>query len=131
MPVSTETWLNAVIPNSLIKLNVFSAIRVDQNDASGKSHRGGICVYISDAWCSNYSVRETACNADVELLCLSLRPFYLPREFGNILICAVYVPPGGNAARAAARIADCVQKELNRTPGAPVFIQIGVVPPWL
>ncbi len=31
----------------------------------------------------------------------SLKPFYLPREFENIIICSVYVPPpSGNAAQA-------------------------------
>lgn len=62
------------------------------------------------------------CNEDIELLCLSLRPFYLPREFGNILICSVYVPPDGNASRAAFRVADCVQEQLQRTPNAPIFV---------
>ncbi len=119
--VVTETWLNADIPYSLIELEGFSAVQADRNENSGKSRGGGICMYVSDAWCSNYSVRMTVCNTDVELLSVSLRPFYLPREFGSILICAVYVPPSGNAARAAAQIADCVQQQLNRTPGAPVF----------
>ncbi len=34
----------------------------------------------------------------------------------------VYVPPDGNAAKAAAQIADCVQNQLQRTPCASVFI---------
>ncbi len=91
--VVTETWLNADIPDSLIELEGFSAVQADHKENSGKSRGGGICMYVSDAWCSNYSVRMTVCNTDVELLCVSLRPFYLPREFGSILICAVYVPP--------------------------------------
>ena len=43
-------------------------------------------------------------------------------KFGNVLICAVYVPPSGNAARAATRIADCVYQQLQRTPGAPIVV---------
>jgi len=39
-----------------------------------------------------YTVRETLCSPDdVELLCVSMRPHYLPREFGNIIKSAVYV----------------------------------------
>lgn len=53
---------------------------------------------------------------------MSLRPFYLLREFGSVVVCAVYIPPSRNAARAAARIADCVHQQLLRTPGTPVFI---------
>ena len=76
-------------------------------------------MYVSDKWCKQITVKETICSPDVELLCLSMRPHYLPREFGNIIIAAVYVPPSGNADRAAARIAECAQ--LQHTPGAPVF----------
>lgn len=79
-------------------------------------------MFVSDSWRRNYSVRETVCSPDIKLLCISLRLFYLLREFGNIVLCSVYVPPSGNAARAAARIADCVHNQLQRTPGAPVFI---------
>ena len=120
--VVTETWLHTDISDSLIDLEGFSVVRADRGETSGKKCGGGIGVFINDRYCKNYTVRETVCNADVELLCLSLRPFYLPREFGNIIICSVYVPPSGNAAWAAARIADCVHNQLQRTPGAPVFI---------
>ena len=120
--VFTETWLHHDIPDSLIGLEGFSLIRADRTELSGKSRGGGVCLFVNDSWCRNYTVRETVCIADVELLCLSLRPHYLPREFGNILICAVYVPPSGNAARAAIRIADCVHQQLLRTPGAPIVI---------
>lgn len=34
----------------------------------------------------------------------------------------MYVPPDGNAVKAAARITDCVQQQLHKTPGAAVFI---------
>ena len=70
---------------------------------------------VSDKRCKQFTVKKTI----EELLCLSMRPNYLPREFGNIIIAAVYVPPSGNADRAAARIAECAQ--LQHTPGAPVF----------
>lgn len=68
------------------------------------------------------TTRESVCNPDIELVCLSLRPFYLPREFGNILLCTAYIPPGGNAAKAANIIADCVHSQLIQTPEAPCFI---------
>ena len=40
----------------------------------------------------------------------------------HLLICSVYVPPNGNASRAAAQVADCVHEQLQRTPNAPIFI---------
>lgn len=52
---------------------------------------------------------------------MSLRPFYLPRDYGNIFICAVYIPPSGNASKAASRIADCVYQQLKNKPDALLF----------
>ncbi|XP_077405180.1 uncharacterized protein LOC144037518 [Vanacampus margaritifer] len=134
--VFTETWLHSDIPDSLCEIEGFSLIRADRTEASGKSRGGGVCIYINDNWCRNYAVRQITCTPDVELLCLSLRPGYLPREFGNIFLCAVYVPPSGNAASAAAFISDCVQQQLRRCPEAPGFhlrrpqpLQIGAVSP--
>ncbi|KAK0150331.1 hypothetical protein N1851_008576 [Merluccius polli] len=57
--VFTETWLHEHIPNSLIELEGFSLVRADRDETSGKSRGGGICVFVSDSWCRNYSVRET------------------------------------------------------------------------
>ncbi len=52
----------------------------------------------------------------------SCTAFYLPPEFGNILLCTVYIPPSGNAANAAKLTADFVHRQLRRTPEAPCFI---------
>jgi len=51
-----------------------------------------------------------------------MRPFYLPREFGSVIVCAVYVPPSGNAVKAAKCMVDCVHQQLQYSPEAPVFI---------
>ena len=120
--VFTETWLREDIPDSMLELDGFTSSRADREATSGKSKGGGLAVYVSSRWCSQYTVRDKHCDRDVELLCLSLRPFYLPREFGNIVICAVYIPPSANAARAASRIADCVHNQMKQTPGAPVLV---------
>ncbi|XP_055863995.1 uncharacterized protein LOC106080210 isoform X1 [Biomphalaria glabrata] len=56
------------------------------------------------------------------LLALSLRPFYLPRDFGVIYIVLVYVPPTAKTEVAAAIIADVVHEFQTRSPDAPVVI---------
>lgn len=94
----------------------------DRLDSSGRSRGGCICVYVSNNWCKQYTVRETVCNPNLELLCLSMRPFYLPREFGSIIICAAYKLPSENVIRAANRLAECAHTQLQCTPGAPIFI---------
>lgn len=117
-----ESWLHPDIPNSLVELNGFSLARLDRCFESGKRRGGGLCVYINDKWCRQYTTLETVCNPDIKLLCLSLRPFFLPRKFGNILICAIYIPPSANSGRAAAHVADCMHRQLQRTPEAPILI---------
>lgn len=118
----TETWLRKDIPDTSIQLEGFTSVRGDRDVTSGKTRGGRICVFVNDKWCKQVTIRERRCDPDLELLCLSMRPFYLPREFGNVVICAVYIPPSGNAARAANQMAECVHKQLQRTPTAPVFI---------
>lgn len=78
----------------------------------------GICVFIKDAWCMNYMIKDTVYTLDLTLICLSLWPFYLPRDYGNIFICAVYIPP----SKAASRVADCVYQQIQNKPDAPIFV---------
>ena len=49
-------------------------------------------MLVSDCWATQYCVRERVCTRDFELLTVSFRPFYLPREFGQITVILVYVP---------------------------------------
>ena len=55
---------------------------------------GGVCAFINGRWCKNISVVDKVCNETIEYMTLSLRPFYLPREFNKIIITVVYIPPG-------------------------------------
>lgn len=114
--IYTETWLQGDFPDPLVQVQGFSNVRMDRNNNSGKLRGGGICVYIKNSWCTSFTVKDTVCTPDLELLCLSLRPFYLPRDYGNIFICAVY------ASKAASRIADCVHQQLENKPDAPIFV---------
>lgn len=120
--VFTETWLSNDVPDSLMQIDGFSHVRLDRDENSGKKRGGGVCVYINDSWCRNFAIRDSICNPDLELLCITLRPYYLPREFTNIFICAVYIPPSGNINRAASQIADCVHRHLQNKPDAPILI---------
>lgn len=108
--------------DALLELEGFSCVRADRTVSSGKDRGRRICVYVSKNWCHQHTIRETICTPDLELLCISMRPFYLPREFGNITLCATYIPPSGNAVTAAKCVADCVHCQLQRTPRAPACI---------
>lgn len=95
-------------------------------DRGGGGGYGGVCVYINDLWCRSYSIKNRICDdPDVEILGMTLRPFYLPRKFGCILLFVVYVPPKGpgKAAQAAKTIANCVHElhEQLQYPEAPAI----------
>lgn len=103
----TETWLHPEIPDCCVGIEGFSHIRSDRSELSGKSKGGGLCLYINDKWYRQHTVRKKICHPDVELLCESqavLRPF------------SVYVPPNGNALRAAAQVADTNNYSAPQTP---------------
>ncbi len=94
MFVSTEIWLNDNIPDSAIQLNRLTCYRADRDTTlSGKSHGGGLCVYINKEWCNNAAVVLKHCSSLVEFMFVKCRPFYLPREFTAIVIVTVYIPP--------------------------------------
>ena len=67
-------------------------------------------------------MRKKLCSADVELLSVSLRPRYLPREFGQLFVSACHVPPSACAARAASEIDDTVRAPQLISPHAPCFV---------
>lgn len=83
----------------------FSFIRADKGESSGKDKGGGVCMWVTDG-AHNIQWKKPGCNPDAKYLCLSLRTFYLPLEFGNAILCVVYISHDGNASRAALSISD-------------------------
>ena len=79
----TETWLTGDIPTDTLTLPGFHGpYRADRDlGVTGKTTGGGVCLYVNECWCpqSAVTVREIKCTKDVEILSMSLRPYYLPR----------------------------------------------------
>ena len=98
-------------------------IRLDRNKVdTRKEQGGGVCLYVNQKWCNTVFVREALCTPDIELLSISLRPFYLPREFPQLLFTLVYIHPRANASRAIEHITDNIHKLDSISPDAPKFI---------
>lgn len=76
--IFTETWLHSSVPEEAVTFDRRSLFHADRTLESVKTRRGGLCIYITDAWCS---------------LMLRCRPYYLPREFSSVCVVAVYIPP--------------------------------------
>ena len=98
-------------------------VRLDRNKAgTGKEPVGGVCFYVDKKWCNTVFVREALCTPDIELLSISLRPFYLPREFPQLFFTLVYIHPRANASRAIEHITDNIHKLDYISPDTPKFI---------
>ena len=57
-------------------------------------------MFVNDRWChpGHIRVKEQLCTRDLELLAVSMRPYYLPREFSQVIAVFVYIspPPAGS-----------------------------------
>ena len=93
----TETWLHEHIPDCNASIHGFKTVRADRSKQhSGKLKGGGIAVLVNKRWChpGHVTVKEKICTKDIELLAVSFRPYYLPREFTCVILVAVYIIPG-------------------------------------
>ncbi|KAJ0002714.1 hypothetical protein NQD34_007863 [Periophthalmus magnuspinnatus] len=98
----TESWLTPQIPDSAVAMDNFHLLRADRTAESGKRKGGGLALFVNEKWCKpgHCTVKMQLCNKDIELLAVSMRPYYLPREFSHVIVIAVYVPPSANAETA-------------------------------
>ena len=100
---------------------------MDRNSTKvGKKVGGGVCLYVNEKWCDsvNVCVKKRVCTEYVELISVSLRPHYLPREFRRIFVTAVFAPvfDQAYAARAGKTIAATVRELQLLWADAPCFI---------
>ena len=103
MMAFTETWFDHSVSDRGSFVDGFGCpTRLDRDKkATGKEKGGGVCLYVNERWCKNVIVREQLCTPDIELLSVSLRPLYLPREFPQLFVTVVYIHPKANVDRAA------------------------------
>nr|XP_055073494.1 uncharacterized protein LOC129453317 [Misgurnus anguillicaudatus] len=86
----TETWLK---PETAVYIDGYTTIRADRDELlSRKSIGGGLCIFMDNKWATQMHIQEQVCTPEYEILTVSFRPFYLPREFGQITIILTYVP---------------------------------------
>ncbi|KAI4892795.1 hypothetical protein NFI96_002483, partial [Prochilodus magdalenae] len=98
----TESWLNQNVPDSHVHLNGFTTVRADR-------------VY-------HQTVKEVICQPDIELCVVGMRPYYLPREFTKVVMCAVYVPPSANMDFACDVINSAIARVQNQSPNAFIAV---------
>ena len=91
---------------------------------SGKKRGGGLALLVNIRWRhpSHITVKERICTPNIELLAVSLRPYYLPREFTCAVAIVVYIPPAADADTACEAINSVTAKILTQHPNAFVAI---------
>ena len=88
---------------------------------------GGRCFHVCkqtmvSPWTPFTSQRSRVCDENIDLLAVSCRPYYLPREFSNVIVILVYIPPSANAKLATDMIARVARELQSHTPDALVMI---------
>lgn len=123
--IFTETWLTDVVPDANVDLPGFTTVRADRDtNACGKSRGGGVIIYVNKRWCcpGHVSVKKVLCCKDLELLAVSLRPYYLPRELSHVIVLCVYIPPSADASAACEKIHTVTARLQTRHPDAFMVI---------
>ena len=124
----SETWLNSdKDPDTKVEVDGFYCVRMDRDFlTTGKMKGGGVCLYINPQWChpNHMTVKERVCLPDAELLVVSLRPYYVPREFSHVLVTVVYIHPKANREAAIDAVAKSVSNQQASSPDG-LFIVTG------
>lgn len=113
------------IPTAHTELDGFTMIRLDRDlEKTDKKSGGGVCLYVNKQRChlGHITERERVSDKNIELLAVSCRPYYLPREFSNIIVLVVYIPPSANAKHATDTICKVAHDLQCRSPDALTII---------
>ena len=113
----TETWLNPKIHDNMIKINGYSAHRLDR-DVKGSKRGGGLILYIREN--KGYTFKEhsqTISSKNHEAQWCTITRTHAK----NILLCNIYRPPKGKVAKTIKYLSDSLEN-LNARSKAEVYI---------
>ena len=121
----SESWFKEDCPDSSVQLDNFHLCRNDRDcDNTTKSRGGGVCIYTNNKYChpQNVHVLNRASNPDIEILSVSIRPHYLPREFTKIIVNIVYIPDQSSAGAATTQLSTTLNDQLTSSPDAFIVV---------
>ena len=79
-------------------------------------------MYVNRHWCSIITVKEQLCTEHLELLTVALRPYYLPREFNQLFVTALYIHPAADVKLAGEGVSRVIHRLSSLSPDAPCFV---------
>lgn len=119
----TETWLDCKTSEGDLAFDNYHTIRSDRDlERTGKTKGGGVLLLVHKNYSNNNTVKQVYCSQDLKVLCVVMRPFYLPREFSCVHVLVVYAPPSGNKSNAESLLSDMVHTARTQNPEAVVFL---------
>lgn len=124
---SEQSWLTGCILDANVERRGFTSVKANRDTkACGKSKGGGLILYVTNRWCnpSHVTVKDTLCCCDLELLAVSMRPYYLPREFTHVIAECVYIAPRADAG-AACEIIQSSVAQLQTQHSKALFVICG------
>ena len=118
-----ETWLHEFTPNSEVNIDGFRLYRGDRTLNSNKTRGGGVCLYVNECWAhpNNTTVTNTLCTPDIEVLTVNTRPYYLPREFTNVVFNVVYIPPQATKSTAEETLTNLITNQESKWPDSVIL----------
>ena len=121
----SESWFKTSTPDSAVQLDNFFIQRGDRDPkTSNKSKGGGICAYISERYChpKNVHIVNQKCEPDLEILTLSICPYYMPREFSKLYLNIVYIPDSDHGETASGKLTDLLNDQLTGNPDSLIVV---------
>ena len=119
----SQTWLTENDGDP--EIPGFTVVRGDRSlDETGKRRGGGVCVYVNRHWCCNITVKAQLCTEHLELLTVALRPYYLLREFNQLLITALYIHPAADVKLASEGVGRVIHRLSSLSPDSPCFVLV-------
>ena len=117
----TETWLLPSTSDETVGIDGFKLFRCDRDlDKTVKQKGGGVCTYINTKWCNPKNCHEKYKYSDpnIEMLTISARPYYLPREISHVIMTSLYMPPDSNYSIASQILSDHISTLQTQAPDA-------------
>ena len=78
-------------------------------------------MMVNNKWATNFCIRERVSTRSYEILTVSFRPHYLPRELGQVTVILVYIHDPDYTG-AAERVAECYNRTIHRSINQAVFV---------
>lgn len=79
---------------------------------------------VNSSWCDSASIvpLTRSCTPNLELLTISCRPFYLPREFTSVIVNAVYIPPQADTDTALCELHEALIQHQTQNRNAVLIV---------